>query len=73
MGTEPGWYLGQLISRDATYVVGYPDWLSFVRTAPGCFEEQHRVVLDQKDICGAEEMVAYRIDRRKLREFLAGR
>lgn len=75
LGIPSNWYLERLREREAIYLVGYPDWLIFIGTAPQCFEELHREVLgpvttDNMDVSGGREMVAYRIRRDELAEIL---
>jgi hypothetical protein len=66
LGSETGWYLPRIRDCRATYLVGYPAWLNFVQEAPRAFNEVHRTVLDDVDICGGTDLVAYRIVRGRL-------
>jgi len=66
--TSPVWYLRQIKESGATYLIGYPHWLPFVRALPGCFEEIHREVLDSVDITAGADLVAYQIHRERLEE-----
>lgn len=66
IGTAPRWYLERLHRSGATHLVGYPEWLPFVLEAPECFEEFHHATLEEVDICGGLDMVAYYIDRDRL-------
>jgi len=68
LGSAPGWYLNRIQASGATYLVGYPGWLSFIREAPDCFEAIHHEILDRVDICGGADMVAFRIHRDRLKQ-----
>ena len=68
MGSAPGWYLNRVRASESSYLIGYYEWLTFIREAPDCFEEIHREVLHQVDICGGTDLVAYRIHRDRLKE-----
>lgn len=73
LDTPADWYLRQLQESGATYLVGYPHWLPFINSAPECFREIHRDVLDQVDIAAGLEMIIYQIDRDRLSRFLSKR
>lgn len=73
IGTPSMWYLERLQSSGATYLIGYPEWLPFMREAPGCFAELHHARLEEVDICGGADMVAYCIDRDRLADVLSRR
>jgi len=73
LSTAADWYLEKLYRAGAGYVVGYPDWLPFVRAHPRCFREIHREVLADVDICGGREMVLYRMDRSAVGRILSRR
>jgi hypothetical protein len=73
LGNDPRWYLDQLRVSDATYLVGYPNWLGFLALAPDAFVEVHRESLKECNICGGLDMIVYRIERSKLAEARPGR
>ncbi len=67
----PEWYIERLLSRGASYLIGYPQWLRFRAIYPEGFERLHSEMLETEDICGERELVAYRILPDRLKEALA--